>query len=393
MAGFALANIGAFASFLPLFQILLPLKAREIAPHSPEALLGTVAAAGAVVAGIANFAAGWLSDRTRSRFGRRRPWILGGALGVVVSYGLIWQAHSAAQLLLAVVIFQLAFNALFAPLLALVPDRVPLASRGWASALAALGLPGGTALGALVVGTLLTREADRYAALAAIVIIGIMPFALTLPSDPPREGRVDLPPADAGATRWLSPNFALGWLARACVTTAFSVAQLFLLFYVQSIPHGGAAHGAERRVAMLGILFGATTAIAGLVTGRASDRAGRRAPFVIGGALTVVAGMLALAAAPSWPLAVGAYVLFALGAGCHTAVDFALMAELLPSRDRAARDLGVLNLSNIAPQIVAPLAATAILAVRGADIHWVFAAGGIVAAFGAVFVGLMRGVR
>lgn len=393
MTGFALANIGAFASFLPLIQILLPLKARELAPRSAEELLATVAATGAVVAGIANFAAGWLSDRTRSAFGRRRPWIIGGALGVMGSYGLIWRANTATELLLAFVAFQIAFNAMFAPLLALIPDRVPVASRGWASALVALGLPAGTALGALVTGMLLTRGADRYAALAAIVFISIVPFALSLGHDPGcnavEAGRVAAAAPDG---RW-SRNFVLGWFARACVTTAFSVTQLFLLFYVQSIARPGPAHQAERDIAMLGMIFGITTALAGLISGRASDLAGRRKPMVVGGALAVATGMLALATAQSWPFAIGAYVLFALGAGCHTATDFALMIGLLPSRDRAARDLGVLNLSNIAPQIVAPLLATTILRVPGADIHWVFAGAGAMAVLGAVLVGFMRRVR
>lgn len=392
LGGFAFANVGAFVSFLPLFQILLPLKAVEIAPHAAEQLMAAIAAIGAAVAGGANLAAGWLSDRSGSRYGRRRPWILGGAVGVVASYGLIWRAGSPLGLLLAFVAFQIAFNALFAPLLALIPDRVPASARGWASALAALGHPLGTALGALAIGTLVVGEGDRYLALAAIVLVTTVPFALGLSADPPRSPVTRAATTPIWSRRYLSREFVLGWAARSCVTTAFSIVQLFLLFYVQSLLRAEPAHAAERGVALLGVIFGVTTAVASLVFGCVSDAVGRRKPFVVGGALTVGAAMLALAAAPSWPVAVAAYGLFAVGAGSHAAVDFALMVGLLPSHDHAARDLGLLNLSNIVPQIAAPLLATLILTMPGANIHWVFAAGGIVAALGAGMVTAMRSV-
>ncbi len=393
LAGFALANLGAFVSFLPLLQILMPLKATEIAPGSAPQLLGTIAALGAVVAGCANFGFGWLSDRSRSRLGRRRPWIIGGALAVVASYGLIWRAHSALALLLSFAMFQLAFNMLFAPLLALIPDRVPTSGRGWVSALVALGHPIGTAVGATIVGSLFTRGSGRYVVLALIVLVTIVPFALRLGPDPSAASIMIGARAAAWSQYQRSRNFALGWVARACVMTAFSSSQIFLLFYVQRLDHGNTTLQAEHGVAILGVTFGVISSAASLVLGHISDRTRRRKPFVVAGALTVCAGMLALAFAPSWPLAVVAYALFALGAGCYTAVDFALMVELLPSRDRAARDLGVLNVSNIVPQIAAPIVATLILTLPGANIHWLFAVAGLAAALGAMLVGLMRAVR
>ncbi len=389
LGGFFVANVAAFLSFLPLMQILLPLKAAAIAPGGAPALLGTVAAVGAAVAGAANFAAGWLSDRTRSRFGRRRPWIIGGAFGVAASYAVVWQAQSATALVVAFALFQLAFNVMFAPLLALIADRIPTARRGWVSALIALGMPLGTALGTVLVGTLVTGDAARYAALAGVVLIAVVPFAVRLPPDP--TALAPGPRAD-GDHRWLSRNFALGWLSRIAVIAAHTVAQLYLLFYVAGMVPP-APHAAERGVALLGVVFGIVSSAAAVIAGRASDRSGRRRPFVIGGAVAVAAGMALVAAAPSWPAAILAYALFACGVGCHTAAEFAMMLELMPSRDRAARDLGVLNLSNIAPQIVAPLAATLILAQPGATIRSVFAAAAVAALAGATLLGVMRAVR
>ena len=362
LARFAVANVGAFTSFLPLLQILLPLKAAAIAPFASAQLLSAVAGVGAVAAGIANFGVGWLSDRTRERFGRA-PWIVAGTLGVIMSYWLIWRAHEPGGLMLAFVAFQITFNMLFALLLALIPDRVPLQARGAASALFALGHPLAAALGGLAIGSLVTQEGPRYAVLSAIVCATILPFALTLR----RGARIDEPlprPSSAANLQTRLPrNFVLGWFARAGVMTAFSIAQLFLLLFVRSVASRAQGHAAEHGVALLGVVFGVVTSLAALAAGRWSDVITRRRPLVIAGAAAVAAGMGVMAFAPSWPVAVLGYAVFALGAGCHMAGDFAMMVELLPSRDRAARDLGLLNISNIVPQIAAPALATVVLGV------------------------------
>ena len=392
MVGFAVAVFGAFISFLPLLQILLPLKVAAIAPNSAATLLSTIIASGAVIAGVANFAIGWLSDHTPSRFGRRRAWIFVGLLGILLSYVLFWRAQSGASLFVALALFQLAFNAMFSPLLALVADRVRPERRGRASALIALGSPIGTLAGAIIIGSVFLQEAERFLALGVIVFASIAPFTLLLGADPDAPSPSSDSRPGASSIRWLSANFMLGCLARGCVLAAFTVAQFYVLLYVQAtLPHG-ALHATEQGVVLLSTVFGVVSALTGIIMGQLSDRLGRRKPIVIVAALMIGAAMMLLSLASSWPAIVAAYALFATGAGAHTAVEFALMIDILPSPDRTARDLGILNLSNIVPQIVAPLAIGWILAVPGATIHWAFAAGGMAAMLGAGLVALMRSV-
>jgi MFS family permease len=392
LSGFAVAIIGAYIAFLPLLQILLPIKAAEIEPANATAVLGMVAASGAVVAGIANFVIGWLSDRTRSYFSGRRPWIIAGLFGIAASDAAIWQAHSLPALLIAFGLFQLAFNMMFSPLLALVSDRVAPARRGLVSALVGLGHPVGAVVGTVVVGSLFVREGDRFLALAAMVLIAILPLAIRLGADP-----AAAPPAAERAAdrpgRGLSCNFALAWLSRACIVMTFTVSQLYLLFYLRAMIPQAPLLAVEHGVTLLAVVFGSVSAVSGIVAGRISDRTGRRRPFVLGSALAICVAMMALAVAPSWPLAIAAYAVFAAGAGTHTAVEFAMIVDILPSRDRVARDLGILNLSNIMPQIIAPLAVTWIVTLPGATIQWAFGAAAIAAAAGAVLVALMRAVR
>ncbi len=60
--------------------VLLPQRLKDIGVASPESLLGTISAVTAIVSLVSNLVFGTLSDRSRSRFGRRAPWILAGAI-------------------------------------------------------------------------------------------------------------------------------------------------------------------------------------------------------------------------------------------------------------------------------------------------------------------------
>ena len=393
LTGFSTAVVGAYIAFLPLMQILLPLKAAHIAAHGGAALLGFVAACGAVAAGAANFAVGWLSDRTGSRFGRRRPWIVAGLAGVIVSYGGILGAGTGVALIASFAAFQIMFNMLFSPLLALVADRIEADRRGRVSALVGLGKPVATIIGTVVIGSLLTRESDRFLVLGAMVVAMVLPFAWRLGPDPaPGIGESIGRPQDQ-AQRWRARNFALALLSRVGVVMAFTVAQLYLLFFLAAIMPGAPMPVVARALTILAIVFGVLAAGSGIVAGRISDRTGRRRPFVLGSAVVICMAMAALATAPSWPFAVAAYAVFAIGAGVHTAVEFAMVIDILPSPDRAARDLGILNLSNIAPQIVAPLTVTWILSIPGSTIQWAFAAAAMAAAGGGAMIAFMRAVK
>jgi MFS family permease len=392
LGGFAVAIVGTFISFLPLLQILLPLKAMAIMPGAPATLLGAVSAFGAVIAGIANIGVGWWSDRTRTRLGRRRPWILGGLAGILVSYALVWQARTGLDLFIAIGLFQLALNAMFSPLLALVADRVPPQRRGRISALVALGNPIGTMVGAIGIGSFAAKGGVIYLALGTVAFISVAPFAILLGPDPTRRvARV----ADLSAPREvprLPFNFALGCLARICVLVASTIAQFYVLFYVQAMLAGQGSYAVGHGVELLCTVFGIVSIIASIAMGQISDRVGRRKPIVVAAALLVGTGMLGLALAPSLAPAIAAYALFAAGMGAHNAIEFALMVDILPSPERSARDLGILNLSNIVPQIIAPLSVAWIDELPGATIHWSFAAGAVAAVIGAGLVSLMRSV-
>ena len=156
------------------------MQAEVIAGADKALLLSQVAMIGGVAAAFANIAFGALSDRGSGRFGRRRPWIMAGLAASAAALGLIGAATTATALMLAVVAFQFAINALYAPLTAVVPDMVPNRQKGAVVALASLALPIANVFTAVVVVALAASlRAQILAVIAAASIVVSSPSILS----------------------------------------------------------------------------------------------------------------------------------------------------------------------------------------------------------------------
>ena len=390
---FALAHLGAFIAFIPMLNLLLPLKAELIDPASKAVLLSQVMLWGAVAAAVTNLAAGALSDTTRGRFGRRRPWIVVGAIAVTGAHGLVFAASTPLQLLVAVLVFQAAVNVMFGPLNAVLPDVVPGRQKGLAAALAGLALPGAGLFTAGVLAVALARQDLRFAAVAAVVPVLVLPFALGLrePLRPRAGARRVLPSLTALTDR----DFLMAFASRLLVQVAITFNVLYLLFYLQETAQLG-PFADLRPEAVLGGLLGVSTLFslaAGFMGGILSDRMRRRRLFVTAGGLAMAGGATLLAAAPGWPGPLVAQLLFGLGLGLYSTVDTALVAEVLPDPEAAGRDLGLMNVAITAPQVLAPLLGLSLLSLSGGDFRWVYAASALFALCGALAVTGIRRVR
>lgn len=401
IAAYTLAQIGAFVSFMPLFQVLLPLKAEAIDPANKALLLSQVAFYGALVASVANLLAGAISDRTTSRFGRRRPWMVVGSLGAAVAYLLIMAAKTPMALIGGVVLFQLTFNLMFSALVAVLPDRVPDNEKGRVAAFLSLGNPIGTMAGAVLIGGLLVTEFTRYLAIALVLLITLAPFVLKLDDKPlARDAR---PPFKLGAfiaALWVNPrkhpDFAFAWLGRFMVLVALSLVQGYMLYFLQdAIGYSRLFPGrrAEEGLAILTTVSTVSNVTFALLGGILSDRLKRRKLFAAGAAVTMGVAMLIFSLTPSWPMMLGAYVLLGCGAGCFYAVDIALVTQVLPSQRDAGKDLGVLNLANTLPQALAPMLAFVSLGPSQMDFRAFFLVAAALAMAGGLAILPIRGVR
>jgi len=107
-------------------------------PEMKNTALGVMRTAGLVIAMLAQPAMGLLSDRSTSRFGRRRPFIFIGVLLDLVFLAFVALAWDYWSLLAAVLLVQFSSNISHGALQGLIPDLVPENQRGIASGVKAI---------------------------------------------------------------------------------------------------------------------------------------------------------------------------------------------------------------------------------------------------------------
>jgi MFS family permease len=390
IALYAVAQVGAFIAFLPLLQVLLPLRATAIDPAGAAVLLSHIGIAGAVVASLANILFGMLSDRTRSPRGRRQPWVLGGLAATLASYALVYGATTQGGLLAGIIAFQFAFNAMFSALGAILADYVPERQQGLMSALLGLGYPLGSLLGMTGVGAFQMPDPARYAVVGLMVAGCVLPFALGLRERGrgalARRADILVPRATGrGAfARLVGADFVLVWVSRMLVVITLGVIQGYTLLFLRG--PGSATIAFARPEAMIAQMTAIATVCnigCGLLSGVLSDRTGRRKPFVVAGGLLLAAGMLCLAWVPGRSGLYLAAILYGAGNGLYATVDLTLMVQILPSIRRAGQYLGLMNLANTMAQIIAPLLALHVLGGATPDYHALFTLAAVASLLGA----------
>lgn len=103
--------------------------------------------------------------------------------------------------------------------------------------------------------------------------------------------------------------------------------------------------------------------------------------------------MFVLAVASSFDGYLVGMAIGGLGFGMYMAVDLALVAGVLPDKDNAAKDVGVLNIAGALPFSIAPAIAPFILGVGGGSSGVLYVVAGICAIVGAATILPVRGVR
>ena len=394
----ALANVGLYLAYLGPISVLLPNQVQAIAgPAHKVAVLGWVTGVGAAVALIANPVAGALSDRTASRFGRRRPWLTGGALAGGLALLLLAGQHTLAGVILGWCLAQAGLNALQASLSAAVPDHVPVDQRGAVSGWIGLPQSVGVLLAVVLVSKVATGSAG-YALLAGCVVVCVLPFALGT-TDPavPAGGRPPWSWRAFARSFWLSPrrypDFAWAWLTRFAVNLGNGMTLLYLLYFLRDRLHYSQlfpGHKAEDGLIILILVYLAGVAATAVAGGVISDRTGRRKLPVTVAGLVMAAAAVLLALWPAWPSAIAAAALAGLGFGVYLSVDAALVTQVLPSAAGRAKDLGLINIASTGPQVIGPAIAAPLVSLGGYTSLYLTVA--VVVVTGSVLVRQIRSV-
>ena len=147
------------------------------------------------------------------------------------------------------------------------------------------------------------------------------------------------------------PDFAWVLLTRLVMTLGIYTVQDFLQFYMRDAVH--VAHP-EAQTTNFVIILSITSLLSALAAGWLSDRFGRKRMVYFSGGFMAVVGLIFILT-QSLPIVLAAGAIFGLGYGAYISVDWALVADVLPSKRNYARDMGVWNISQSLPQVIAPV--------------------------------------
>ncbi|MEN2740215.1 MFS transporter [Microbacterium sp. X-17] len=399
IAIYLLAMFGIWMSINLPASVTIALRIGDIDPENKTGTYSLVAGVGTLIAVLANPFFGRLSDRTRSRFGRRRPWIVVGVLGTAAGAAVIGLSNTVPLMIIGWVLMQGFVNAAIAAALAIVADRIPEEQQGFVGSLSGLAGSLSIVVGIFFIQIFPTSILAQIGlpVLAAVVFGGLLVIAYR--DDTPAQGpRVPFGFKEFLGSFYVNPrsesNFTWLLVSLFLVACGFGVVSTYTVYFLQdqiAVPADDLAGVLTLAYLLPGVVAVVATPLAGWV----GDRLGRRKPVVIAAALSVAGGIVVIVTATSpTQFVVGVCLVSGVGAGALMGTFIALAIATMTSPADAARNLGIANIAVTLPFSIVPFVAPLLLGIgSGANYTLLFLAGGVVAAAGIIPLVFIRNAR
>ncbi|WP_369412030.1 MFS transporter [Hephaestia mangrovi] len=389
--------------YAAILGVLLPNQIEDIDPAGKTAMLGIVFAITSVFSTVTTPVSGALSDRTRTRFGRRTPWIvIGGVVGgiatILIPFGGTIVGVTAFWLVATV-----SLNSMQPAITTVVADRFAPNERGTVSGVVGASMTAGVSSGTIFGGLLAGHLFLAYAIIGAGIIIACLAFVLINPEPPLPATQSPQEPFRLGPflrSFWISPtdhpDFAWAFFGRFSIYMGYQGILTYLLYILEDHIGLGQARANLTIAHMSSVTFVALV-ISGLLSGWLSDRIGRLKPLVFAAGLIMAIAELAPVVSPDVEGMFAYAALIGLGYGAFMSVDLALMTRVIPSRpagdEATGKDLGILTTAINVPQILSPVLAATLLHASGNNYTLLFIVAGGFVLVGACLVLPIRSVR
>jgi MFS family permease len=402
LGGLLATTTAAFATYNGVAQILIPAQVQQIDPAAKVANLALLATSSTVTALIGLFVGGALSDRTYGRWGRRTPWLVLSAAAAAIFLVTLGTRTSLPGVAGFYLLLWFAANIYLGALTPIIVDRIPENRRGVASSVVGLGVPLGILIGVNFVARVSQETGYVLIALFLLATTALL-VTCARESSAVRPGPPKNPLRDAGAggiwarsfaslSSFRSADFTYAFLGRALILLSFNMLvsyQFYLLqdyIGVKDLPE----HSPAVAISVLTMFQTAGWMIATAIAGWLADRFDRKKLFVgicsMGVALALLVPMLS----PTWHGMIVFQTLFGIFFGTYYSIDLALISVVLPRKESAGRDMGIMNMAHIT-QLVAPGIAGALILRFGYGA--IFAVTMTAAILGGVLVFRIRSVR
>ncbi len=345
--------------------ILLPTLVPLLVPEAQKgSALGIISALGLIIAIIVQPVAGAWSDGRTTRWGKRRPYIVGGTLFDVVFLLTMAFAGNYIVLLIGYLLLQTSSNIAHGPYQGYIPELVPEAKRGAASGVARFLEIVGIIVTSLVVGNWV-GQGQIVLSFVAIIFFLLFMMAITalFVTEVPFEGAgtpstaSSTPPAKtAGSaqhalslrTIFYSRDFFLWLVSRLLILLGGNLVRNYALYFLKDVLK--LANPAAEVGNLLAIIAVAIVIVV-YPAGALSDRIGRKWLIVASGVLGAIGALLLMTATTLTMVLLDGAVI-GVSIGIFLSVNWAWATDLIPA-DEGGRFLGISNLATAGSGVLA----------------------------------------
>ena len=355
------------ALYSGVLGVLLPDQIAEFDESNKTNNLALLFAVTSIFSTVTTPVAGALSDRTRTRWGRRSPWIaIASLVGSLCLFGVSWMS-SFWSLMVLWVMATVAYNSMQPALTTVIADRFAPENRGVASGVMGAGMTSGLTAGTVVAGYLAGERVLAYSLFAVAVAMSCLAFVF-INREPPATKR---PVRQFSLSSFLKgfwvdprryPDFAWAFAGRFTVYMGYQAVATYMLYILRDYI-GLSNQASTIAIANLALVTLVFLVITSLVSGVWSDRVQRVKPFVFAASLIMGCAMLFPLVQPDMKGMWAYAVTIGIGYGMFMSIDMALMTRVLPETEQGdeGKDLGLLTTAVNIPQIISPVMAAILL--------------------------------
>ena len=381
------AYLALYVAWITPIGFSLAIRVQQIDPVGKNTALALAVGIPGVIVVLTSPLAGVLSDRTLSRFGRRRPWFFGGAILGLLGSALVGLAPSVALVVIGWSIAYVGYSTCGAMILTHLSDLLPEEQRGKVAGIAGAVTQIGPIVGIVVAGIFVSVPFIMFVAPAAFAFVFAIIFTIFM-----NDRAITQRPAPVNVASLLKgfyfnpkryPNLGWVWISRAFIFVALSFSTTYGV-YLLAERLGLAPAAIAAIVASAGGLSIVVAIVGAVASGFLSDRLHSRKPFLITSAILLAGGLVVVAATQSVLQYILGSLLTSFAIGVYGAVDQAIQLDVLPHAEKQnGRYLGIIQLANQVPQAVGPLIAGGLIALAAGDYTIVYIVGAVVAVLGA----------
>ena len=360
--------------YIATSSLFLPALIQHLDADNKITLVALFSSVGMISAAISNMIAGYLSDRTKSRFGKRTPWLVSGAFVFMLAMIFASMSTTIPLLLTSWALGQVALNFIVAPMVAWL-DLAPESGKGTASsAYGGLGMALGNNAFTILAAVFLGQYRLGFIIFGIITFIGTLIAAFIVREPSNLEENISIPTEKKKFSakeilkvfpKWsIGRDYYLALIGKIFQGVGNFAVTGYLLYIMTDFLHKDTS-STQQSIQLINIIMLIFGVIMGFIAGPISDKF--KVLKLPVGLSTILVGLGALSIfflQNSTGMIIYAFMA-GFGMGIWNSLDNLLNLKVIPDKERVGFFLGIYNLGNTATQAIAPIIAAFMISALG----------------------------